>query len=149
MSETDKKGKNKVGRPKIPEARVRKLEQSFKNGLNVSEACFVSGVPRRTYYSKLKADESFRTKMEYAQAYIAIQAKQNIAIRIVNEKNIDDSWRYLERRDKDFKPAGVNVNVKQTVETMDDEQWEGALKRIEEGQKARQRYREMKKVSDS
>lgn len=44
-----------TGRPTvITPTTVRLLEQAFKDGLSVSEACFVSGIGRTTYYTSIK-----------------------------------------------------------------------------------------------
>jgi len=68
-----------TGRPTvINEATVRKLEQAFKDGLSVSEACFVSDIGRTTYYEHKASNKDFANKMELAKAYVTIRAKKTV-----------------------------------------------------------------------
>ena len=72
--------KNEVGRPTVmSEETVRKLEESLKGGMTVSQACIVSDVSRDTYYRHYKMDEAFSDKMRFAKSYVTMLAKQNIA----------------------------------------------------------------------
>ena len=59
----------------ITESTVRKLEAAFRDGLSVSEACFVSGISRTAFYQCKASDEVFAQKMELAKAYVTLKAK--------------------------------------------------------------------------
>lgn len=93
--------KNLGGRPtKKTEETVKKLEDIFKNGANVQEACSYAGISKETYYTWLETDESFLTKMESAQYYPVIAAKNILLQDIYKNKNIDSAKWYLERKAK-------------------------------------------------
>lgn len=79
------------------------LVASLQNGLNVTQACLQADISRETYYAKCKDDESFSDKMELAQQFGSMKARQNV-IQAVNSGDPHMSKWYLERRDRDFKP---------------------------------------------
>ena len=108
----DKNIINRTGRPPISPERVTKLEQGFKNGLNVTESCLFAGVARQTYYRNVKENEEFSDKMEYSQHIVLIRAKQNITAKII-EGDIELSKWLIERKDRDFRLNNTEVNVVQ------------------------------------
>ena len=64
---TTKKRSNKGagGRPKaITESVLRKLEEGFSKGLNVTECCLFADVPKSTYYDYLNAHPSYSDRIE-------------------------------------------------------------------------------------
>jgi hypothetical protein len=82
-----------IGRPTgIRETTVRKLEQAFKDSLSVSEACFVSGVGRRTYYDHKTADAEFALKMQLAKTYATLRAKKVVVQAIDNGNLTATRW---------------------------------------------------------
>jgi hypothetical protein len=87
-----------TGRPTvITQDTVRKLEQAFKDGLSVSEACFVSGIGRTVYYSHRSTDEVFANKMELAKAYVSIKAKKTV-VQAIDTGNLNAAKWWLERK---------------------------------------------------
>ena len=71
---------NKIGRPTVlNKDTVSKLEEAFKLGASVSEACLISGISRDTFYRHFNADSTFSDKMERARSWILVLAKRNIA----------------------------------------------------------------------
>jgi hypothetical protein len=87
-----------MGRPTvINETAVRKLERAFKDGLSVSEACFVSGIGRTTYYEHKASDEDFANKMELAKAYITIKAKKAV-VHAIDGGNVPAARWWLEHK---------------------------------------------------
>jgi len=89
---------NVGGRPTvIDESTVRKLEQAFRDGLSVSEGCFVSGIGRTAYYSRIGTDEAFANKMERAKQYVNIKAKKTVA-QAISDGNINAAKWWLERK---------------------------------------------------
>jgi hypothetical protein len=104
-----------TGRPTvITPATVRKLEQAFKDGLSVSEACFVSGIGRTAYYERRSNDEAFANKMELAKAYVSIKAKKTV-VQAIDTGNLTAAKWWLERKARN--EFGTN-----TVD--EDAQWE-------------------------
>lgn len=90
--------KNEVGRPTVmSDETVRKLEESLKGGMTVSQACVVSDVSRDTYYRHYKMDEAFSDKMRFAKSYVAMLAKQNIA-KAIADGDIGVSKWFLEKQ---------------------------------------------------
>lgn len=87
------------GRPsKLTPDIVTKLEAAFCNDLNVTEACFMGGISRETYYRHLRAGGDFRDKMERAQRYPILIARRALFTQIKNgDGNL--ALRFLERRE--------------------------------------------------
>lgn len=135
----------KTGRPPVSEVRVRKLEEAFKNLLSVTEACLYSGVGRSTYYEYIRKNEEFADKMNYAQKFVLIKAKEKIVKKIVQDgSDVSDielaKW-LIERRDKDFKTdpsIEVNVATEMSVneKKAEDERQARLIKKMEDGAKA-------------
>jgi len=86
-----------VGRPPVvsdPKV-VSKLEQAFKDGYNVSQACMHAGISRESYYQNLRSNQEFADKMSYAQEWITLQAKSNM-ISAINKGDLKASKWWLE-----------------------------------------------------
>ena len=95
---------NKVGRPsKISEDKILLLEYAFKNLYNVSEACNLAQIGRRTYYDYLDKDEEFANRMELAKCYPAKIAKSTL-MKHANQGHIPTSKWLLTKLDPDFNP---------------------------------------------
>lgn len=93
--------KSNAGRPtKMTEETIKKLEDIFKNGANIQEACSYAGISKETYYNWLERDANNVTKMESAQYYPVIAAKNIVLQDIYRNKNVDSAKWYLERRAK-------------------------------------------------
>jgi hypothetical protein len=89
---------DKGGRPTVIDKDVvRKLEQAFKDGLSVSEACFISGIGRRTFYDHKASDATFAHKIELAKAYVTLRAKK-VVVQAINNDNLTAAKWYLERK---------------------------------------------------
>ena len=74
-----KKKKNVGGRPKaITEAVLRKLEEGFSKGLNVTECCLFADVPKSTYYDYLNAHPSYSDRIELLKSNTRMIAKMNL-----------------------------------------------------------------------
>lgn len=110
-----------VGRPtKLTMAITRKLEEAFHNGFNVTEACQHAGIGQSTYYDWIDKNELFRTRMEDARSAINRRAKA-VVVEAINAGDPQLAFRWLERRDPDFKPrAEVDQNhgLQQTREKL-------------------------------
>lgn len=102
--------------PKITEEDVRNLEMCFENDYNVIQACDEAKINTRTFYDRMKADESFRLKMQAAKKRAFAPIKKNV----IQKAKIDPflGIKILERREKkdwstaishDMKMAPVNV----------------------------------------
>ena len=91
--------KNKGGRPTVMSAdTITKLESIFKIGGTVDEAVTYAGIGRRTYFDHLERDEAFRTKIEAAQHYADIVAKNVVIDAIVKDKDLNTAKWWLEKR---------------------------------------------------
>lgn len=104
---------DKGGRPtKMTEDVVAKLDSIFKVGGDISEATSYAGIDRATYYRWVASDLGFATKMESAQHYADIVAKNVVVDSVVKEKNLDSAKWWLERRVfRDEKPqVAIQVN---------------------------------------
>ena len=100
------------GRPtKLNDDIVVKLENIFKVGANVEEACSYALINKTTYYRWIKEDEGFATKMEAAQHYSNIVAKNVVVDSIVKDKDLSTAKWWLEKKHPDFQSQNQNVNV--------------------------------------
>lgn len=110
--------KNEVGRPTllVPET-VTKLESILKIGGTIEEACSYALISRETYYRWLKENEDFMTKMESAQHYSDIVAKNIVVDSMHKDKNLDTAKWWLEKRV--FKQNGPMVQVNNQVNSIE------------------------------
>lgn len=112
---TIKKTENKEGRPtKLTEETVNKLESIFKIGGTVEQACAYAGISKQTYYNWVEADPSFLTKMEAAQYYADIVAKNVVVDAVVKDRDLATAKWWLEKRE--FKNNGPTVGIVSTGE---------------------------------
>ncbi|HXR50241.1 MAG TPA: hypothetical protein VN778_04415 [Verrucomicrobiae bacterium] len=89
------------GRPTvITNDTVRKLEDAFKAGFSVSEACLTAGISRATYYEHRASNEAFSDKMELAKKYISIRAKK-VVVQAIDDGNFNAAKWWLEHRERD------------------------------------------------
>lgn len=90
-----------AGRPtKKNEAIVRKLTDSLQNGFSIERACLLSGITKDSYYRWLKTDKTFSDEMKYAQDFAIEIARQNVVNSVVQDKDVQTSKWYLERKAK-------------------------------------------------
>lgn len=88
-----------VGRPPVVnEEVVRKLEQALQNGFTVGKACELSSISTSTYYKYCEEDSAFSDKMTRAQEFACEVARQNVVNAIVQDKDVQTSRWYLERK---------------------------------------------------
>ena len=88
-----------VGRPtKFTDDTVIKLEEVLKVGGTIEEATSSAGISRETYYRWLEENPDFMTKMEYAQHYADIEAKNIVVADIIKRKNTESAKWWLEKR---------------------------------------------------
>ena len=87
-----------MGRPtKMTDETVGKLEQGFKYGFNITEACSYAEISRLTYYRWIDKGTQFRNRMNRAQTALQRKAKTNLA-EAINSGDIETSKYYLERK---------------------------------------------------
>ncbi len=85
---------------KLTERVMSDLTEAFRNDFTVEEACLYSGISKDTYYEWEKQSDEFTESMERAKQFIAIASKKNIARAVIDSNSVEDSWKYLERRQK-------------------------------------------------
>jgi len=104
--------KNNAGRPTIyTDELVTKLEGILKMGGTVDEACSYALISRETYYRWLDEKPDFMTKMESAQRYPDIVAKNIVVDSMVKNKDLTTAKWWLEKRQfKDSNQTNVQVN---------------------------------------
>jgi hypothetical protein len=79
-----KSNTKKQGRPKVINKEcVQKLEQAFRAGMNVMDACLYAQIARQSYYTKLRQDKDFLDKMAASQLFLKVVAKKLVAKAIV------------------------------------------------------------------
>ena len=94
-----------VGRPTVmtPEV-VNKLEQGFAMGFSDEEACLYANISKQTLYDYCKKTEGYTDRKEELKNHPKLLAKVNLYNALKENKKIEDSKWYLERKDKEFKP---------------------------------------------
>lgn len=96
----------KMGRPpSITETEILKLEQCFRVGATVLEACEEIGVSQSTFYDHLKANQDFADRISIAKEYVTEFAKALITRRITERKDVETAKWWVERKNKkEFSP---------------------------------------------
>jgi len=90
--------KLKPGRPtKMTAEVVRKLEDAFKYGATVTEACYLSAISREMFYQYYRSDQEFSDKIERSRSWLVITAKHNISSAIMKGDIKSSVW-LLEKR---------------------------------------------------
>lgn len=92
----------KVENPtKYDDVVVEKLEDAFRDGASISEACGLAGIDRQTYYNWLESVDGFSTKMEDAREWVNEIARAVVAQKITRRKDVETAKWWLERRVKE------------------------------------------------
>ena len=122
---TSKKKRGVGGRPKaITDTVLRKLEEGFLKGLNVTECCLFADVPKSTYYDYLNAHPSYSDRIELLKSNTRMIAKMNLYDKIQGGDDYNSRW-YLERTSEEFNPKqkqeltgkdGNPIEVQSTVQ---------------------------------
>lgn len=90
--------KPKLGRPtKLTTEVVSELEEAFRFGATISEACYLSDISREMFYQHFRSDKEFSDKIEQARSWIAAIAKRNLAVAIMNGDIKTSVW-LIEKR---------------------------------------------------
>jgi hypothetical protein len=79
------------------------LIASLQNGLNVRQACLQAGISHTAFYDEKARNAGFSDRIDMAEQFANQKARQNI-VKSINAGNVADSWKYLERKDPEFKP---------------------------------------------
>jgi len=87
---------------KLSDKMLSDLEDGFKRDFTIEETCLFAGIHKDTYYEWRKRSDEFATRMDRATSFVVFAAKRNIAQRIVNEESVEDSWKYLSRKQKNL-----------------------------------------------
>lgn len=118
MKKQKKLTKNKGGRPtKLTDDTVKKLESIFKVGGTIEEATSYAGITRQSYYNYVENDDAFLTKMEAAQHFADVVAKNVVVDAIVKDKDISTARWWLEKRQfKEDKNTNVAVQVNTVIQ---------------------------------
>lgn len=107
-----KKVVDKGGRPsKLTEERTKKLEDIFKVGGTVLEACSFAGISTTAYYEWINKNESLRTKMEAAQHYADVVAKNLVSKAIIEDEDLSTAKWWLEKREFSQPQSLQQINV--------------------------------------
>lgn len=79
------------------------LLSSLQNGLNIRQACLQAGISHNAFYIEWNRNPAFFDRIEKAEQFASMKSRQNI-LKAINNGSVTDSWRYLERKDPEFKP---------------------------------------------
>ena len=79
---------------------VELLENAFRDGASITEACDRAKIDRQTYYNWLDGQDGFSTKMQEAQEWVSEIARAVVAQRITRKKDLETAKWWLERKKK-------------------------------------------------
>jgi hypothetical protein len=79
---------------------MKELKNSFRNGLNNSEACLDANISERSFYLVLEKNEKLKNYFRLLQKNVNKIAKQNI-VNSIKAGDIDNSKWWSERKNKD------------------------------------------------
>ena len=82
---------------KLDENTVKKLEEAFAIGADVSAACFYADISRQTYYNWVNNDKKLKEKFDSLRERPVLKAYQTVA---KNLDNIETAKWFLERKRK-------------------------------------------------
>ncbi len=107
--------KKKRWRPSIlDESIIKKLEEAFKVGSSITQACTHAGISLQDFYNRMEKNKEFFDKMESARNFPFIFSKEAI-FKAINSKDPNVSAKYalefLKRRDPDRKDKQETTNL--------------------------------------
>jgi hypothetical protein len=119
----------KIGRPtKMNEEVAAKLENIFKIGGTVDDACGYALISRDTFDRHIAKNRRFAERMQSARLYPDIAAKNTVVDSIVIDKNVESAkWWLTKRRRSEFgdTPAVMQqINIAGKVEDLSEKQLE-------------------------
>lgn len=116
-----------VGRPtKLGEETITKLEEIFKIGGTIGEALSYAMISHQTYYRWLKENPDLVKRMEAAQHFADIAAKNVVVKSITKDRDLGTAKWWLEKREFREKQNLTQVNVNNMkVEFIEGEYVEG------------------------
>jgi hypothetical protein len=90
---------------------VVKLESILKIGGTIEEACSYALINKTTYYRWLEENEDFTTKMESAQHYADIVAKNVVVDSMIKDRDIQTAKWWLEKRQFNRNDDGYDKEI--------------------------------------
>ena len=94
-----------AGRPTVmTEEVVSKLDHGFSMGFSDVEACLFANISKQSLYEYCKRYPKYTDRKEMLKNHPKLLAKTNVVEALKNNKKVEDSKWYLERRAKEFKP---------------------------------------------
>lgn len=80
---------------------MQELKNSFRDGLNNTEACLDANISQRIFYNVLEKNEKLKEYFELLRNNVNKIAKQNIVKQIRDKKDIELSKWWSERKNKE------------------------------------------------
>lgn len=110
--------KNLGGRPtKMSEDVTTKLESIFKIGGTIAEAVTYAGISDETYRRWMHENEGFMVKMQAAQHYADVVAKNVVVDSMIKDRDISTAKWWLEKRQfRAESPTNIQVNVQNVID---------------------------------
>lgn len=107
---------------------LKVLEPFLKLGYTRNKACTLAGIDASVVYKWEKEDPELSVKIDSWIEFPNQEARRNIVNKITDEKDVETSKWWVERRDKDsFSPRQENINentnieIKKTIEDKRDD----------------------------
>lgn len=134
-----KPGYCECGRPtKMHDETLKKLKEAFSYGMSDVKSCAYAGITVQTLWNHQQDNPKFFEEKQRLKELPSIKAHQTV-VGVLNDPQ--HAWRYLEKKDDEFKPAAkIEHTIKE--ETIDDvgemtEQELQALEVIRQGRRDR------------
>lgn len=93
----------RLANPKIWEEQYRIIEDALRMDCTIEEACMYAWISVPSYYKHREKDEDFAVRMDRARQFPKMMARAAVMRRIA-QWDSKTALRYLELRDKRFKP---------------------------------------------
>lgn len=112
--------KGLAGRPTIYSSTIVEiLDESFKLGCTVEQACAYAKIDKKTYYNWIDTNPEFSTKMEFARNYLYREAKNLINKAIIKDKDVNTAKWLLEKTEfKQIQQNNTQVNINNPIPIM-------------------------------
>jgi len=112
--------KSSAGRPSIySDTIVAILDDAFRFGATVEQACAMAKIDKATYYRWLDSKPDFATRMEYSRNYLYTMAKDLVRKSIVIDKDVNTAKWLLEKTEfKQIQQNNTQVNINNPIPIM-------------------------------
>lgn len=111
-----------AGRPsKMTDIVVKKLEEAFAMGCDVSEACLFADISRKTYYEWINKNEELGNRFEALRENPFLIARKSVVTGLEKDHNL--AYKYIrEKKAHEFNGSeGTDNKIEVTISVIDED----------------------------